>query len=46
MKARWDDNDYFQMRRKPLPFALEDVSLIYDGLKVRQGRVANAQRAR
>jgi hypothetical protein len=46
MKARWDDNDYFQMRRKPLSFAPEDVSLIYDGLKVRQGRVANAQTAR
>jgi len=40
MKDRWDDNDYFQMRRKPLPFAQEDVNLIYDGLQARQGRVA------
>jgi hypothetical protein len=34
MKAHWNDNDYFEMRRKPLPFAQEDVNLIYDGLKV------------
>ena len=46
MKARWDDNDYFQMRRKPLSFAPEDVSLIYDGLKVRQARLATAVTAR
>jgi hypothetical protein len=42
MKDRWDDNDYFEMRRKPLPFAQEDVNLIYDGLQARQGRVATA----
>ena len=34
MKARWDYRDYFEMLRKPLPFAQEDVNLIYDGLKV------------
>src|ERR1035441_2688583 len=34
MKARLDYHDYFEMRRKPLPFAQEDVNLIYDGLKV------------
>jgi hypothetical protein len=34
MKARWNDHDYFEMRRKPLLFAQEDVNLIYDGLKV------------
>jgi hypothetical protein len=34
MKARWDDGDYFEMRRKPLPFALEDVDLIHQGMKV------------
>ena len=42
MKDRWDDNDYSEMRRKPLRFAQEDVGLIYDGLKVQQARVANA----
>jgi hypothetical protein len=42
MKDRWDDNDYFEMRRKPLRFAQKDVDLIYDGLKVRQARVATA----
>jgi len=46
MKDKWDDNDYFQMRRKPLRFAPEDVTLIYDGLKVRHARVATAQTAR
>jgi hypothetical protein len=33
MKAHWNYNDYLEMRRKPLPFAHEDVNLIYDGLK-------------
>jgi hypothetical protein len=33
MKAHWNDNDYFEMRRKPLPFAQEDIDLIYAGLK-------------
>jgi len=42
MKAQWDDKDYFEMRRKPLRFAQEDVALIYDGLKARQARVATA----
>ena len=46
MKAQWDDNDYFEMRRKPLRFAQEDVDLIYDGLKVRQARMATAVAAR
>ena len=39
MKARWDDNDYFEMSRRTLFFAQEDVDLIYDGLKARQARV-------
>jgi hypothetical protein len=34
MKAHWNDQDYFEMRRKPLVFAPEDVNLIYAGLKV------------
>jgi hypothetical protein len=40
MKARWNRNDYFEMGRKPLPFAQEDIDLIYDGLRVRQAHVA------
>ena len=42
MKARWDRRDYFEMSRKPLPFAEEDVALIYAGLRVRQARVDTA----
>jgi len=34
MKARWDYRDYFEMSRKSLPFAPEDLNLIYNGLKV------------
>jgi len=34
-KARWDYRDYFEMSRRPLPFAQEDVNLIYNGLKAR-----------
>lgn len=34
MKARWDAHDYLEMRRKPLPFAQEDVTLVYNGLKL------------
>jgi len=37
MKARWDYRDYFEMDRKSLPFAQEDVNLIYNGLKVPRG---------
>ena len=40
MKAHWNDSDYFEMRRRPLPFAPEDVNLIYDGLEI--PRVATA----
>ena len=40
MKDRWDDNDYSEMRRKPLRFAQQDVDLIYDGLKVRSRTVS------
>jgi hypothetical protein len=42
MKARWDDNDYFEMSCKPLSFAREDVDLIYAGLKAWQARAASA----
>lgn len=45
MKARWEENDYFEMSRKPLPFAQEDIDLIYYGLKVRQARLATAATA-
>jgi hypothetical protein len=43
MKARWDRDDYLAMRRKPLPFAREDIDLIFDGLKKRQARLAAAE---
>jgi hypothetical protein len=42
MKASWDNQDYFKMRRAPLPFAQEDVDLIYAGLKVRRIAAAAA----
>ena len=42
MKDKWDESDYFEMRRRPLRFAQKDVDLIHDGLKVRQARVTTA----
>jgi hypothetical protein len=42
MKARWDDNDFSEMEYQPLPFAQEDIDLIYAGLKARQARLATA----
>jgi hypothetical protein len=45
MKARWDREDYFAMRRKPLPFAQEDIDLIYDGLRKRQACLTTAGKA-
>jgi hypothetical protein len=45
MKARWNGQDYSEMRRKRLPFAPEDINLIYDGLKAsRPSSVATAIR--
>jgi hypothetical protein len=46
MKARWDDNDFSEMDYKPLPFAPEDIDLIYVSLKARQARGATAVTAR
>ena len=40
MKDRWDHDGYFEMSRKPLPFAQHDIDLIYLGLQVRQTRLA------
>ena len=37
MQARWSGRDYCEMRRKPLPFAPEDLDMIYEGLAKRQG---------
>jgi hypothetical protein len=42
MKARWGQRDYLEMSCKPLPFAQDDVDLIYAGLRARQARVATA----
>jgi hypothetical protein len=36
MKARWDLGDFCQMRLRRVPFASEDVGLIYDGLAARR----------
>jgi len=38
MKAHWNADDYFAMRRKPLMFAQEDIDLIHAGLKTRRAR--------
>jgi len=35
MKAQWDEDDLFQMTRKPLPFTEYDVLLIQKGLDAR-----------
>jgi hypothetical protein len=42
MKGQWDYDDYFEMSRRPLPFAQKDIDLIYDGLKARRARMAPA----
>jgi hypothetical protein len=42
MKARWTYDDYFEMRRKPLAFAQEDINLIHDALKVPRVAVAGS----
>jgi hypothetical protein len=44
MKARWEQEDYSQMRWKPLGFANEDIDLIRDGLAARAARVMVASR--
>ncbi len=44
MKARWDDRDFYQMRRKPLLFAEEDINLIYVALKAPPVAAAAATR--
>ena len=41
MKARWTGHDYSEMRHRPLPFAPEDLELIYDGMS-RRGMAAAA----
>jgi hypothetical protein len=42
MKAHWDAADLFEMRRKPLEFAPEDVALIHLGLAVNSRRGVTA----
>jgi len=36
MKAHWDVNDFYQMVFRPLPFATEDVKLIYEAWERRK----------
>jgi hypothetical protein len=40
MKPEWDPTDLFQMVRKPLGFAKEDVVLIHDGIDGRKAWLA------
>ncbi len=40
MKAFWSTDDYYEMRRRPLPFAPEDIELIHRGLTARARRSA------
>ena len=44
MKARWELEDYVQMKSKPLAFAGEDIALIREGLAVRARRAVIAGR--
>jgi hypothetical protein len=37
MKAQWTDRDRSEMRLRPIPFAQEDVDLLYQGLSTRLG---------
>jgi len=40
MKAHWNASDYFEMRRRLLKFAQEDIALISAGLKTPRARAA------
>ena len=42
MKAHWEADDRFEMRKGRLSFAAEDVDLIYHGLDWRESRLAMA----
>jgi hypothetical protein len=42
MKAKWTLGDFYDMQTKTLPFASEDVDLIYRGLAQRRSRVGKA----
>jgi hypothetical protein len=45
MRARWDERDFTHMAVKPLPFADEDIDLIYRGLAGRAARELLAMNA-
>ena len=36
MKAHWDENDYSRMLLAPLPFAAEDIEMIWRGMTARR----------
>jgi hypothetical protein len=36
MKPHWSSRDLMEMRHKPLPFALEDLNLLYSRLAMRR----------
>jgi hypothetical protein len=42
MKAQWDEEDFFQMAWKPLPFTDGDIDLIRRGLDAREARLTSA----
>jgi hypothetical protein len=41
MKARWTNEDYYEMRWKPLTFTPEDIELLRLGMKVLRARTDN-----
>jgi hypothetical protein len=46
MRAHWRGAEYCEMRRKPLPFAPEDVHLIHEGLARRQSTAGTLEASR
>ena len=42
MKPNWTPGDYYDMQKKPLPFASEDVELIHRGLVQRRSHAGKA----
>ncbi len=44
MKAKWDTHDYDIMSSRRLPFAEEDIHILYEGIDLRETAVAAAAR--
>jgi hypothetical protein len=43
MKAHWEPDDFLKMKRRPLSFTEEDVTLIHQGLYLRASRRAGSE---